>query len=184
MGGGLSVRNKTDLPIVFQLKQVGPLHWVVIPPHETRKIDCGQVWFTAHAFVYDGSNEPTGWDVALPIVICTGAALLAATGAGAAAVTAAGTTSASVATGAGSAAAALAPIAATTSPAITFLTSAVGSGFVAAAAAVGEETLRSSIEPVSRGGLYTHGQTIEVCGGLDINDPKSTRPMRFSGPWS
>ena len=178
MGGGLSVRNKTDLPIVFQLKQVGPLHWVVIPPHETRKIDCGQVWFTAHAFVYDGSNEPTGWDVALPIVICTGAALLAATGAGAAALTPA----AGVATGAGSAAAALAPIA--TSPAITFLTSAVGAGFVTAAAAVGEETLRSSIEPVSRGGLYTRGQTIEVCGGLDINDPKSTRPMRFSGPWS
>lgn len=79
MGGDLSVHNNTGIELIVTLSQVGPLHWEVIPPYSKRTIECGQVWFTVNARLWDG-NKLDGWDVAIPILLTTAAA----TGVGAA----------------------------------------------------------------------------------------------------
>ncbi len=73
MGGGISVCNKTGVEVIVALSQVGPLHWIRVRPGETKKINCGKVWFTVNAKLWDGS-EPSDWDVAKPFVIGIGAA--------------------------------------------------------------------------------------------------------------
>ena len=72
MGGGVSVCNNTGIELLFTLSQVGPLHWERVLPGNTKKIDCGKVWFTVSAKLWDG-NEPDDWDVAKPFVIGIGA---------------------------------------------------------------------------------------------------------------
>ncbi len=71
MGGGISVCNKTGVELLVELSQVGPLHWERVLPGETKEIDCGQVWFTVSAKLWDG-NEPSGWEVAAPFLIGIG----------------------------------------------------------------------------------------------------------------
>lgn len=83
MGGGLSISNRTGIEVLVTLSQVGPLHWERIRPQETKEIDCGQVWFTIEAMLWNG-DKPSGWDVTKPILITVGATV---TGAGVAAGT-------------------------------------------------------------------------------------------------
>ena len=93
MGGGISVRNNTGIEVLVTLSQVGPLHWKIVPPRETVKIDCGQVWFTVDARLIDNNGEPSDWSVAAPFVIGIGAgvAIVATGGAAIAAIPEVGT---------------------------------------------------------------------------------------------
>lgn len=71
------VANQTEIPLVFVVRQVGPLHWKVLQPGERWSKQTGRVWFTLDAFPYDGNNEPTDADVALSILLPTIGILLA-----------------------------------------------------------------------------------------------------------
>jgi hypothetical protein len=71
MSPGINVRNETEIPLLFVLSQLSPLHWTRVEPGETQHIDCGRVWFTISTEPYDESTEPTAAGVALRIAAIT-----------------------------------------------------------------------------------------------------------------
>jgi hypothetical protein len=73
---GIHVRNETDVPLLFVLSQLSPLHWCRVEPGETQHVKCGRVWFTVSTEVYDESTEPTAAGVALRITAITAATVL------------------------------------------------------------------------------------------------------------
>jgi hypothetical protein len=73
---GINVRNDSEIPVLFVLSQLSPLHWVRIEPGETHHIACGRVWFTISTEPYNESTEPTAAGVALRIASITAATVL------------------------------------------------------------------------------------------------------------
>lgn len=71
MAPGLNVRNETDVPILFVLSQLTPLHWGKIMPHDSRHIDCGRVFFTVSTEIFDPKTEPTAAGVAARLATIT-----------------------------------------------------------------------------------------------------------------
>jgi hypothetical protein len=76
MAPGINVRNETDVPVLFVLSQLSPLHWTRVDPHETVHIDCGRVWFTISTEPYNAETEPTGAEVAMRIAAITATTVL------------------------------------------------------------------------------------------------------------
>ena len=64
---GLNVRNESDVPIVFVMSQLSPLHWTKVGAGETKHIDCGRVFFTISTTVHSQAAEPTAEGVAARI---------------------------------------------------------------------------------------------------------------------
>ena len=158
------IANQTELPLVYVIKQVGPLYWGVIQPGERVTRHTGRVWFTVETYPYDGSNEPTTWQaVKGPLLISLASIAVVATG-GAAAVAA---TPAS-----GTAAAALAPL--VSSPVVIGIEAAASAAAAYGAAAATANTISETVlerelirtcNHVSKSGHYANGDWIHVRGG-------------------
>lgn len=73
---GINVRNESDVPVLFVLSQLSPLHWNKINPGEKKHIDCGKVFFTASVQPYTEEDAPTEAGVALRIGAITAAYML------------------------------------------------------------------------------------------------------------
>eukprot|EP00246_Nothoceros_aenigmaticus_P017771 TRINITY_DN8910_c0_g1_i1.p1 TRINITY_DN8910_c0_g1~~TRINITY_DN8910_c0_g1_i1.p1 ORF type:complete len:236 (+),score=26.27 TRINITY_DN8910_c0_g1_i1:76-783(+) len=150
MGGSISFHNRTEVPLVFVISQVGPLFWGVLQPGESAIRKTGHVWFTIDMYLYDGKNEPTSQDAVLSILIPTATAIAAAVTAGFAAVPLAG-----------SAAAALAPIV-TSTVAVDAICAAGGTALSMGFQAV----LRDTTSPIKIRGFFVGGdEHITVDGG-------------------
>ncbi len=196
MGGDLSIHNNTGVELIVTLSQVGPLHWARVPPHSTHTIECGQVWFTVKARLWDG-NEPSGWDVAAPILLSTVAATGVVT-AGAGVVVAATASGTAAAAGGGAM--------------ISAGAGAIGAG-VGFAANLGSQANKSSgktqveedtdkwlahtpsvesakwlaknkvicITPVSEAGVYANGKTVSVDYHFTSSSEWNRMTLSFSG---
>ena len=81
MGGGLSVENKSDGPILVQMSQVTPLYWGKTNKDTTFHRDCGKVWFTVSAEPwYSEKQEPTVESVIESIALISIAAIVSVIG--------------------------------------------------------------------------------------------------------
>lgn len=76
MAPGMYVRNETEVPVLFVLSQLSPLHWTRVDPGETKHIECGRVWFTISTEPYNEETEPTGAEVALRLAAITATTVL------------------------------------------------------------------------------------------------------------
>jgi hypothetical protein len=76
MAPGINVRNDTDIPVLFVLSQLSPLHWTRLEPGQSEHIACGRVWFTISTEPYDAFTEPTAAGVALRIAAITATTVL------------------------------------------------------------------------------------------------------------
>jgi len=68
---GMFVRNDCDVPILFVLSQLTPLHWEKVMPGATVKVECGRVWFTVSTEGYTEEGEPSKAGVAAKIAAIT-----------------------------------------------------------------------------------------------------------------
>ena len=94
MGGGLSVENQSDGPLLIQMSQVTPLYWGKTNKDSTFHRSCGKVWFTVSAEPwYSEKQEPTVASVVEDIALISVTAIIAVISVGtlAADVTAAAT---------------------------------------------------------------------------------------------
>lgn len=55
--GKLTFTNNTEFPIVVSVWQTGPLYYRVLASKETWSTNCGSVWFTVKAWLYNGENN-------------------------------------------------------------------------------------------------------------------------------
>jgi hypothetical protein len=68
---GINVRNESEVPVLFVLSQLSPLHWVKVEPGETQHVKCGRVWFTISTDEYEEEEEPSKAGVAARIAAIT-----------------------------------------------------------------------------------------------------------------
>lgn len=55
--GRIVFTNATEFPIVVSVWQTGPLYYRVLAAGQTWSTDCGSVWFTVKAWLYNGENN-------------------------------------------------------------------------------------------------------------------------------
>ncbi len=81
MGGGLSVENKSQGPILVQMSQLTPLYWGKTNKDATFHRSCGKVWFTVSAEPWwNESQEPTVGRIIIEVTLITVTAVVAAIG--------------------------------------------------------------------------------------------------------
>lgn len=73
---GINVRNESDVPVLFVLSQLSPLHWVKVNPGESVNVSCGRVWFTISTDEYEEDDEPSKAGVAARIAAITTVTIL------------------------------------------------------------------------------------------------------------
>lgn len=77
MGGSISVKNETELPLLISLEQVTPLYWEVVQPGGTFYRKTGAVHFTIKAKVSFEDTINVVKDCVLPIAAVSALAVTA-----------------------------------------------------------------------------------------------------------
>eukprot|EP01040_Poterioochromonas_malhamensis_P009480 gene9480-10295_t len=73
---GFHCRNESEIPILFVLSQLSPLHWCKVEPGQRKYVKCGRVFFTASVEPWIEGAEPTQAEVAARIGAIVSASLL------------------------------------------------------------------------------------------------------------
>lgn len=56
---GIVVQNSSSFPIIVVLSQLTPLHWTKVDVGETKRLDCGRVFFSISFNYWSPAKEPT-----------------------------------------------------------------------------------------------------------------------------
>lgn len=72
---GFYCRNETEVPILFTLSHLTPLHWVKVMPSETSYVKCGKVFFTISCEIFNPDTEPKDQEIAGQIAAITAASV-------------------------------------------------------------------------------------------------------------
>ena len=74
---GITIVNESEADVMACLSQLTPLHWSdKIAPGESKKLNCGRVWFTLSVGVYNKSHKPTYVGTGARLTAIVGSAVL------------------------------------------------------------------------------------------------------------